>query len=174
METHSPAVEHWAFAVMLIGLPIGFFLFFKSFRAQTRKAYWSYNGLIAAVMLAMFGLLTTAGLIPSTEHLRQQQAEAPPAHEILSNFPTSNLVLFGLVAVIWIGGGNWIIIRQNRKAGRPWWYSFNPFNPPFRYMDGKSWVQLILLAFLSLAVFSIGANLIERSPQHAGSEMSEN
>jgi uncharacterized membrane protein YhaH (DUF805 family) len=161
METHQPSVESWVIAVFLIGIPICFFLFFKSFKAQTRRAYWIYNGVIAVVMLVMFGLLSAAGLMPSTEKLRQLQAEAPPPQDMLSQIPTSYLVLFGLIAVVWIGGGNWIVIRQKRKAGRSWWDCFNPLNPPFRDMNGIAWLQIALLMVFSLVVLGVGLELIQ-------------
>jgi type II secretory pathway component PulF len=174
METQQPAAEFWILPVVLVGLPICFFLFFKSFRAQTRKAYWTYNALIGAVMLVMFGLMRLAGLIPSTEQLREHQAKAPPPQEVLSNLPTSFLVLVGLVGLIWIGGGNWIVIHQRRKAGRSWWDCFNPFNPPFRDMNRKAWLQVALLAVFSLVVFSVGLNLIHGAAPAASGGLAPN
>ena len=66
-----------------------------------------------------------------------------------------------VAGTIWIVGGNYIILRQRRKAGESWIMALNPF-APFRYMDRRSWLQLLLLVFLSLVVAQVG--LVRRPP----------
>lgn len=164
MEPQGTIEQGWVVGAILVALPIFFFLFFKMMTAKTRRAYFAVMALIAVIMLSLFAFLNESGFVPSLEEVRQHQAEAPSPEEVLSNAPTSVLVTFGLIAVIWIGGGNWILIRQARKAGRRWWEHLNPLNPPFRDMDWKAWVQMALLGVVALLVASLGAQLTADRP----------
>jgi hypothetical protein len=174
MEPQGSIGQSWIFGAIAVALPVLFFLFFKTMTAKSRKTYFVGTALIAVIMLSFFAIMTESGLMPSLEEVRQHQAEAPPLKEVLSNVPTSVSVAFGFTAVIWIGGGNWILIRQTRKAGRRWWEYLNPLNPPFRDMDWKAWAQMALLGVFALFAASIGAQLTAERPPDAPNLQSEN
>jgi hypothetical protein len=61
-----------------------------------------------------------------------------------------------IAAGMWIIGGNYILLRQRRKAGESWMQALNPFAPSGRHMDGRSWLQVLLLLFVSLALAHMG------------------
>jgi uncharacterized membrane protein YhaH (DUF805 family) len=156
--------EGWAVAAILIALPTLFFLVFKIMTAKTRKAHFAYFAATTIITLVLFGFLTETGVMPSAENFPQRRTDVPATKDVLSQLPTGFLVTVAIVGMIWFGGINWILIRQARKAGRPWWDPFIPFTPPFRDMDQRSWLQVFLLVFLGFAVFSVGLNFLQQVP----------
>lgn len=169
MEAQEPLAQGWAIAVLVTLIPLGLFLFFKMMTAKTRKAHWGYFALVMFLATILLSVLGASGLMPSAEQMRQHQVKSPSPGKALANLPAPALVTLGLAAVIWFGGGNWILIRQRRKAGRSWWECLNPFNPPFRDMDRRSWLQLILLALFGVVVISVGLELTMPAVQPAAS-----
>jgi hypothetical protein len=161
MEAQQPLAQGWAIAALVTLLPVGLYLFFKMFTAKTRKAHWGYFALTMLLGTILMSILDASGWIPSKEAFEQRPAETPAPLEAFSRLPTPFLVTIGLAAIIWCGGANLVLIRQRRKAGRSWWESLNPLNPPFREMDGKAWIQIALLAILAFAVVSVGVDLAE-------------
>lgn len=154
METQQPMLQGWAVAALVVVLPLILFLFYKMFTAKTRKGHWASFGLLMLVVSLLSAGLSESGIFPSQDTLAEQSVQPSPPL-----LPTPVVVSFALAAVIWIGGGNWIVIRQRRKSGRSWADSLNPFNPPFRDMDRRAWKQIVLLGLLSLLVASVGAEL---------------
>ena len=148
--------------------------------AKTRKAYFANMAAIGVIMFTLMTLFAQSSLMPTAEEWRQHKAAAPTPsetfspNEVFSKIPTPVIVVAAIAAVIWIGGGNWIMVRQARRAGRPWWDSFNPLTPPGRNMDRRAWLQLALLVFLGFAVFSVGMNLVQPAPQPAVSAPPQN
>jgi hypothetical protein len=97
-------------------------------------------------------ILGIPGLGPSHEEIEQAQRQAPKPDELLRAIPWE----FFAAGAIWIIGGNLIHLRQRRKAGESWLQALNPFAPFGRHMDRRSWLQLLLLAVVSLAVAQFG------------------
>lgn len=157
----------WIFAAFLVGLPLCFYFGFKGFTAKTRKAYLGYIAAAATAMFAMFMVLSASDFFPSPTQIDRQKIEALSAEKALSKTPVPVVVVATIFGLLWIGGGNWIMIRRRRQAGRSWRESLNPFNPPFRDMDGKTWMQLALLAVLCFSVLSVGLNMAQRSVEPA-------
>lgn len=156
----EPQVEGGAApaALLLIAVPLCSYLFFKAQKATTLKGQWGYQGLAAAILLAVIALVMPGGLFLSPE-VAERVNPPPSIGEAVSLFPTPVIVVFALVAAIWMAGGLWITIRQARKAGRPWWACFNPLTPVGRYMDRRSWLQLILVVVFGFVVFWVGLEL---------------
>ncbi len=113
-----------------------------------------YLALIVVGALVVVLLNTTGVLEEQREKLVQQQQEhpLPQPGEVFSEIPTEHIVLTALIALIWVGGANVLIVRQRRKAGLSWWACFNPFMLPFRYFDRKAWAILAVLLLCTVFI----------------------
>ena len=129
-----------------------FVLIVRTITAKTSKAMAINFVLAQAVGLVALVIFSISGLGPSPEEWRHAQSRAPKPEEMLKAIPWE----FFIAGAIWLLGGNYIVLRQRRKAGESWIQALNPFGPLVRYMDGRSWWQLLLLVFLTLAVAQIG------------------
>jgi hypothetical protein len=156
MQHATPSV--WAIIGMGAAVPVFIVLIIRMMTAKTGKAFAINFGLAQGLGIVLLLLFPISGMGLSPEELRQVQGQAPNAQEMLRAMPWELFV----AGMMWIVGGNYIMIRQRRKAGESWIKALSPF-APLRYMDGRSWLQLLLLVFLSLAVTQAG---LVRSPPH--------
>jgi len=140
-----------------MAVPVYIVLIFRTMTAKTGKDSAINFALTQGLGVVLLLLFSISGIGPSSEELRRAQSQAPKAEEMLKAMPWELFV----AGTIWIVGGNYIILRQRRKAGESWIKALKPF-APFRYMDRRSWLQLLLLVFLSLAVAQVG--LVRRPP----------
>ena len=150
MQNSAPSF--WSIVALGAMVPVLIVLFFKMMTAKTRKGYARNFALCMILGIVISSVLLNSGLGPSPEELRQAQNQAPKPGEMLRSLPWEVFVAGG----IWVIGGNYILLRQRRKAGESWRKVVNPFTSPVPYMNGRSWLQLLLLAFLSLALAQLG------------------
>lgn len=154
MQHATPSV--WTIVALGTVVPVLIVLFFRMMMTKTSKGVAINFALGIGVGLVISVILSISGLGPSSEELRQAQNQAPKSEEMLRAIPWEIFV----AATMWMIGGNYILLRQRRKAGESWGEALNPFAPFGRHMDRRSWSQILLLVFLSLAVaqFGLGRN----------------
>lgn len=144
-------------AVIVLLLYFGF----KGMMAKTRRAYFVNYAVAAVIMLGTYAYLSAIGVIPSTEQIAKGYQPPPSPEEVVPRLPLPLIVSIALAAVIWAGGVHYVVARQARKAGRSVWSILNPLNPPFRDLDGRSWLQIALVIILGFVVVSVGLSLSE-------------
>ncbi len=67
------------------------------------------------------------------------------------------IIILFFIAVAWLGGGNYIIIRSFRRRNIPLWNLFNPlaiFN-----LENKDYLKIFLLAVSVLAIGGFAISL---------------
>lgn len=127
---------------------------FRMVRAQTRSTYWKNIALFAVPILLTLALGKASGLM-------QEPAGPPPVlptpGDVFAGMPTVQLVLLSAAAVLWMGGGNLLFYRHNRRLGKKWWQALNPFDPPFKDFNGTEWLILggLVLSSLGLAALAV-------------------
>jgi hypothetical protein len=152
MKPFLEVITWAAFAMAMIVAPISGF---RAVRAKTRAAYWKNNALFVIPILLVFLLAYGVGLTPETPTL-----PPPRPQDVFGKMPTAQLVLLGIVAAIWIGGGNVLFYFHNRRLGKKWSKPMNPLDPPFKDINTRKWLILGALVVVSLgfgaAAISIG------------------
>ena len=147
-----PIPTIWANIILAATALIFVALFFRTITAKTSGATAIHYLLLIGVSIVAWPLFIASGLGPSPEELQKFQNQALKPEEIIKALPWE----FFVAGAIWIIGGNYILIRQRRKAGQSWKQVLNPFAPFVRHMDRWSYLQLLLVACLSLAVANVG------------------
>ena len=70
--------------------------------------------------------------------------------KIIENNSLETLVYLSLFMFTWIVGGNILVFRHYRRLGKPWWSGLKPFAFPFKDFNSEEWLQLLLIATMSL------------------------
>ncbi len=163
MEPSQPPIETTLIIATVVAV-LAILVVFRVFRARTPWMLFLRWGLIILIALAWQIHFTDSFL------MQHEVRTPPPLEEALpapSELPAPLLISLVLAAVIWVGGINWVVIRQRRRIGRGWAEILNPFNSPFRDMDRKAFMQIAVLAALGLAVVTVGAELsVPDQPAH--------
>jgi hypothetical protein len=155
-----PIPPIWANIILAATAFIFVALFLGTRTAKTSGAIAIYYLLLIGVSLVAWPLFMALGLGPSPEELQKFQNQALKPEEIINALPWE----FFVAGAIWIIGGNYILIRQRRKAGQSWKQVLNPFAPFVRHMDRWSYLQLLLMVLLSLAVANAGLGRVGQLP----------
>ena len=58
--------------------------------------------------------------------------------------------------VLWLIGGNAVVVLHYRRRGIAWWPGLRPWPFPFRQFDVWEWLALVLLAAVSIALMGLG------------------
>jgi hypothetical protein len=145
-------------AVFVAALVVAPLAWFRMLKAKTRAQYFKAIALFVLPILVTFSLGNLSSF-KSPSPVPQAPAPAPTLEQAFSGFTFAQGVLLALAAVIWIGGGNLLLWRIHRRAGRSFWSAMNPLNPPFRDFVGRDWVMLAALAAASMVLGSIALGL---------------
>jgi hypothetical protein len=143
------------FCVTMVVAPIAWV---RILTAKTQQAYVFNIALFVLPILAVFALGHAVGFADFT---------APPKNPVppsaaAPQFTWQQIVLLAAAGCVWIVGGNVLTYRQNKRTGRSFWSSLNPFQPPFRDFNRQEWAALACLAALTLA---LGASATKLGPQ---------
>lgn len=148
-----------AFMVVFIGaLIVAPVAWFRMLKAKTRPQYLKAIALFVLPILATFALGELSSF-KSAAPAPQAPAPTLTLEQAFSGFSFAQGLLLALAAVIWIGGGNLLLWRIHKRAGRSFWRAMNPLNPPFRDFTGRDWFVLIVLAAASMSLAVIAMNL---------------
>ena len=126
---------------------------------MSRLVYWSLTfGIMIAVVVGF--VLVMENEVLRTEIFAYVQAAmdkaeaaeaARPADDSFSWAYYAQMVLSWL-ALLLLVSSNLVAIRQARRAGQAWWYSFVPFNRYFRYFDRQAWLDFLALILSGVLV----------------------
>ena len=70
--------------------------------------------------------------------------------EMFSNFPIQTQVGIGLMAVVWLIGGNVLLYFSMKRRSIPYWKILIPFSGTIFGFNTKEWFILALLAVTAL------------------------
>ena len=136
--------------VFVVAMVISPVAWYRMVRAKNRVDYWKNIVLFAIPILLALFLAKNSGLMkeaPSTP-----PPGMPSAVEIFEKMPAEQILLIGLAALIWIGGGNFLFSMHNRRLGKKWWQALNPLEPPFKDFNSREWLILCALIASSMCV----------------------
>jgi hypothetical protein len=146
-----------AAVALVIALPATVIAWFRIVRAKTSTEYFKNILLFVLPILAVFVLADMAGLVEFPPAMPKEPVEAPRPSEIFSQLSLLQLILLGAAAVVWIAGGNILMLAHLRRTGKRWWVLLNPFRPPFGEFSSKEWSILggLLVASMVLGIAAL-------------------
>lgn len=56
-----------------------------------------------------------------------------------------------LIAFVWLGGANYVLIKSIKRQNLPWYYYFMPYF----VLKGKDWLEILLLVAISFALWDL-------------------
>lgn len=141
----------------VIAFPTTVIAWFRILRAKTSTEYFKNVVLFVLPILVVFVLADMAGLADFPPPMPKEPVEALRPSDIFSQLSLLQLILLGVASVIWIVGGNILLLAHLRRTGKRWWVLLNPFRPPFGEFNSKEWSILggLLVASMVLGIAAL-------------------
>lgn len=136
----------------VIAFPTTVIAWFRILRAKTSTEYFKNVVLFVLPILVVFVLADMAGLADLPPPMPKEPVEALRPSEIFSQLSLLQLILLGAASVVWIVGGNILMLAHLRRTGKRWWVLLNPFRPPFGEFSSKEWSILGGLLVVSMVL----------------------
>ncbi|MDP3331953.1 MAG: hypothetical protein Q8S55_08170 [Methylococcaceae bacterium] len=82
--------------------------------------------------------------------------------KLISANSLATLTLLFAGFVIWVVGGNILVIRHYRRTGKPWFASLNPLSFPFKNFNRAEWVAFLAIMASSLVSLAVAVIINEK------------